>query len=168
VPLHLLLGVNDVPYNQGPQAPRRVVARVTKHGAIRTHTVAAAGQVTTGDVAEILEEKYHILETFVETYREEIGDAVGNSIKGAIENMIMGAGAVDNPFAAAEAEIETSMKLFLDLQEMDGIPGVPTKAAQRGVNHRLKHPYAKGNPQRPSFIDTGAYQSNLRAEFEVT
>ena len=165
VTLTLHLGVNDLPYAQGPIAPRRVVHRVTKHGAVRTFTAASSGQQTTGDVAEILEDKYHILETFVETYREEIGDAVAHSIAGAIENMVAGSPAIENPFATAENEIEESMKAFLDLQEMDGIPGVPTAAALRGKSKRFKR--NKGAP-RPSFEDSGLMQANYRAQFEQT
>jgi hypothetical protein len=48
---------------------------------------------------------------------------------------------------------------FLALQEVEklGIPGVPTQAALKGISHRLKHPYRKSNPRRPSFVDTGEY-----------
>jgi len=43
-----------------------------------------------------------------------------------------------------------------------GIPGVPTKAALRGVNHRLKHPYRRRGA-RPSFVDTSLYMSSFKA-----
>jgi len=44
-----------------------------------------------------------------------------------------------------------------------GYPGIPTGAAEAGVNHRLLHPYAKDNPERPSFIDTGQYQADFKS-----
>lgn len=166
MPIILHLGVNDVQYAPGPAAPRRAVARVRK-GKLRTHTAAAASRQTTGDVAEILEDKYHILESFVEEYREQIGDAVAHSLIGALESTHSGQ-TVENPFATAESEIVEGMKAFLDGQMMDGIPGVPTKAALAGVNPRLAHPYAKGNPARPSFIATGLMQQNYAAKIEVT
>ena len=52
------------------------------------------------------------------------------------------------------------MKQFISSGEMEklGYPGVPTKAALMGVNHRLKK---KRGPRRVSFIDTGQYQANL-------
>lgn len=161
----LNLGVNDIPYTNGPIAPRRVVHRTYK-GREKTFTVAPSGQQTTGDVAEILEDKYNILETFSQVYQEEIADALAHSIAGAIENMFSGAPPVENPYIEAEAEITTGMKLFLDLQEMDGNGPVPTKAALRGVNHRLAKPFAKDNPARPSFIDSGLMQANYKAWIE--
>jgi hypothetical protein len=39
-------------------------------------------------------------------------------------------------------------------------------AATAGVNHRKKKPYAKANPARPAFVDTGLYQSAFRAWVE--
>lgn len=164
--VYLNLGVNDVMYAPGPQAPRRAVARIRK-GKVKAHTAPAAGQQTTGDVAEILEEKYQILESFSNVYADEISDALVHSVEGAIETMLMGGEPPENPFAGAESEIEESMKLFLDLQEMDGANGVPTKAALKGVNHRLARPNSKDNPARPSFIDTGLMQANYRAWTET-
>lgn len=162
----LNLGVNEIPYASGKRAPRRAVARIRK-GKLKTHTAAASGQQTTGDVAEILEDKYQILETFAAEYAQPIADALAHSVAGAIDNLLMGAPPPENPYAGAESEIEESMKLFLDLQQMDGrIEGVPTEAARKGVNHRLAHPYAKSNPPRPSFIDTGLMQANYRAWVE--
>lgn len=164
MPLTLSLGVIDVPYAPGPVAPRRAVARIRK-GKLRTRTAAAAGQQTTGDVAEILEEKYHIMESFAEEYHDQIVDAVAHSLAGAMETILSGQD-VENPFAGAESEITEGMKEFIDGQMMDGIPGVPTKAALKGINHRLTHPYAKGNPARPSFLDTGLFQANMVATIE--
>jgi hypothetical protein len=56
---------------------------------------------------------------------------------------------------------------FIDRRGMDGMPGVPTDAARLGINHRLKHPYAKANPERPSFKDTGTYMQSFTAWVEV-
>ena len=82
---------------------------------------------------------------------------------GALENIAAGANIKKIKVTAeAESEIETAFKLFLGQQEMNGVvPGVPTKAALKGVNHRMLHPYAKRGP-RSSFIDTGLYQANFK------
>ncbi len=69
-------------------------------------------------------------------------------------------------FAATE-ELGDAFRIFIDQKELDGvIPGVPTQAALRGVNHRLMRPYAKSNPVRPSFKDTGLYEASFRAWVE--
>ena len=149
----LHLGVVDLPYN-------------TNDG------------TTTGDVAGYLEDKYHILEVFTEAEHPLIASAVENSLKGAIENLMMGAPNVNNPFEQAADDITTAMKNFLSSQEVErmGIPGTPTQAALDGINHRFKNPRGKyktkkgkrtfvKNPRRPSFIDTGLYQTTLKAWF---
>jgi hypothetical protein len=70
-------------------------------------------------------------------------------------------------FTAAESAIKTEFNKFIDSKAMDGVqPGVPTAAALAGVNHRLKHPYAKGNPVRPSFKDTGLFEQSMRSWIE--
>jgi hypothetical protein len=63
------------------------------------------------------------------------------------------------------AEIEERFKDFLSLQEMDklGVPGVPTEAAKKGKSSRFKRRRSKGGAPRPSFIDTGLYQSSFKA-----
>jgi hypothetical protein len=72
---------------------------------------------------------------------------------------------VENPFAGAMDKTTHDLKVFLSSQEAEkvGIPGTPTQAALRGVNHRRRHPYRRSNPRRPSFIDSGLYEASMRA-----
>jgi len=120
----------------------------------------AEGDKTTGDVAEILEDKYHIMQVFYEQHKEDIAEDLKVAAAGALENMIAGGPPPNRPFGSAEAAIEDRFRRFLSEAEMDrlGYPGVPTAAALIGVNHRLK--ITKGSP-RPSFIDTGLYESSM-------
>ncbi|CAB3741089.1 hypothetical protein LMG22037_06453 [Paraburkholderia phenoliruptrix] len=153
----LHLGVIDLPYveraetGKGKKKPKK-----------------SAATKTTGEVAEILEEKYGVLDTFAFARLPDIAKALEDSIAGQLETMMMGGNPSGNPFGGAESSITTMMKNFVSLQEIEhmGIEGVPTKAALNGVNHRLKHPYAKANPRRPSFIDTSLYWSTLIAWFD--
>jgi hypothetical protein len=56
---------------------------------------------------------------------------------------------------------------FIDRRGMDGMElDVPTTAARLGINHRFLHPYAKANPERPSFKDTGTYMQSFTAWVE--
>jgi hypothetical protein len=84
-------------------------------------------------------------------------------LEGQLENLIMGAPQNSIRYDQAGSAIENMFRNFLDLREMDGMPGVPTAAAEHGVSHRFKHPYAK-RASRPSFIDTGLYQASFVAE----
>lgn len=186
----LHLGVIDIPYSVNiPEAARRVVHRTHKNGTVETFTAAPSGGETTGDVAEILEAKYHVMEVFAEDLGLDlIAKALENSAAGAIESLLNGAGtqgfsdfshvedaslrarleSSNTPSLSltleAEDEIAAAFRHFLDQREMDGVvPGVATGAAKKGVNHRLKHPYVKSNKERPSFVDTGTYQASFKA-----
>jgi hypothetical protein len=138
---------------------------------------ADSGQ-TTGDVAEILESKYHVMEKYFESRAYKIAEKMENSLRGAIENLALGA-PISSPFASAESFINKDFRSFLSTSEIENmnIPGVPTQAALDGVSHRFKNPrykfVGKGKnkkkvkrPRRPSFIDTGLYQSSMKSWFE--
>lgn len=149
----LHLGVVDVPYAHNPELkPKQRKKR-------------SASTMTTGDVADILEAKYHVMRIFFETHKADIAKDLESSLEGALENLLLGAPLGANAFAAAEGDVEKRFKDFLTNREMEGLgyPGVPTQAALDGVNHRLKHPYRKSNPRRPSFVDTGLYENSFRA-----
>lgn len=124
------------------------------------------GDKTTGDVAQILEDKYGVMQTYVDTLGQDtIAKALENSVVNAVESMLMGSNSASiNLTAEGEGEIEAAFRQFLEQQDMDGrVDGVPTKASLKGTNHRFKHPYAQDNPSRPSFIDTGLYSASMKA-----
>lgn len=145
----LHLGVMDVPYN-------------------------SSEGVSTGDVAEFLENKYHLMEVFFEENKDKIARALEDAMAGALENLLAGAPVVSNPMASAEQDIKAMFDDFLSLREVErtGIPGVPTKAALEGVSHRFKGKKNKGkgggNPgeRRSSFVDTGLYVASFRVWLE--
>ena len=140
----------------------------TLHLGVLDVPYATAG-TTTGEVATFLEDKYHVMEVFFEDVgAPAIGAALEKSAQDAVDNILLGIAAPGISLTAkAEGEIVDAFRQFLTQQEMDGVvKGVPTRAALKGVNHRRKRPYAKGNPPRPSFIDTGTYESHFRAWVE--
>jgi hypothetical protein len=165
----LHLGVIDIAYlppqPTGPQrkAPKRPPKRPRAKIAKRWR--AKYVNLTTGDVAEILEAKYHIFENFWNIHQADVVGDVEKSLQGAVESFLMGAPLSLNPFGTATSEIENRMKKFLSDAEMEkiGYPGVPTQAALEGVSHRFKSGYTKGRARRVSFIDTGLYQASMMA-----
>ena len=119
---------------------------------------------STGDVAELLEEKYHIFETFFDVNELAVADMITEGMQGQLEDLLAGAPPERDPFAAGCAAVETRFRQFLEREEMaqTATPGVPTKAALRRRSLRFK---AKVNPDeagRPSFIDTGLYEASAR------
>ena len=143
----LHFGVIDLPYEKPPKKAKR------------KSKLKSSTSLTTGDVAEILEAKYHPFELFFQIKEKQIAASLENSMAGALESLMMGAPAKLDPFGAACSEIEALFGKFINNREIErlGYPGIPTKAALAGVNHRLAHPYAKGNKRRPSFVDTSQY-----------
>jgi hypothetical protein len=176
VTVTLHLGVVDIPYSEAPAVPKRspkLLLRSAKsrksHPTPRTPTLS---HKSTGDVAEILEDKYHVMEIFFNLHSDFVADAFAESVAEAIENLAAGAPPTISFSAQAEQDIEADFRSFLTLREMDGLgyPGIPTNASggkpggrQGGVSHRFLHPYARSNPERPSFVDTGQYVASFRA-----
>lgn len=157
----LHLGVVDVPYvdKEAPAAQRK---------RIKAGKPPAANELTTGDVAEILEDKYHVMEVFYEVHKDDIAKDLEKSVEGALETIMMSGPSDVDPFGDATSKIDERFTDFLTNREMEklGYPGVPTQAALDGVNHRLKHPYAAKNKRRPSFVDTGLYLASFKSEVE--
>lgn len=150
--LTLHLGVLVQPYRSWTLAPGE-----------KRRKPGATLPVTTGDVAGWLETKYGVMEAFYRVRGNVVARAVEESLSGALESILMGH-AVD-PWGAATQTIQHSFRDFISSRaiEQAGIPGVPTKAALMGVNHRRAHPYSKRNPRRPSFRDTGLYMASFRS-----
>lgn len=166
--MKLHLGVLDQPYSSDASPSKtRAQVRQSKRNDIRAAFGAQEYHGTTGDVAEIIEEKYHVLEHFWEAHGQEAADALAEAMSDFLDDRAAGSGRNAPTFTAAESTIQAAFVKFIDSKEMDdlGYPGIPTAAAQRGVNHRMLHPFAKRGP-RPSFRDTGLYESAMRAWFE--
>jgi hypothetical protein len=115
---------------------------------------------TTGDVAEILEGKYRIMQTFFDRHGDEIAQLMSNDLAAGLENLLAGAPPPSDPFAESMSQVHHLFVAFLDNAEMNGTEGVPTARALEGISKRFKN--KKGEP-RPSFIDTGMFQASMRA-----
>lgn len=155
------LGVVELPYFDAPairDAPKNAKRRQPSPRSNAPHSK------TTGDVAEFLEAKYHIMETFYELNQDVIEADLLSSLEGALQNIAAGMPPQSvNVSAEAASTTEQAFRDWLSNRGMDATstPGVPTRAAMRGVSHRFSHPYARRG-SRPSFIDTGLYQSSMR------
>lgn len=123
---------------------------------------------TTKEVADDLEARYRIVETFWEIEGDDFIEMVEEAFADKIEDVmrmspVPSAGRITDK---ATGRIEAKFRQNLTARKYDGvISGVPTTAAQRGVSHLYQKPYAK-RPPRPSFIDTGMYSRSFRAWVE--
>jgi DNA-binding transcriptional regulator LsrR (DeoR family) len=159
----LTLGVIDVPYAAPENTPRRV--RSGKGQKPIASTAPAVGAETTGDVAEWLENKYHIMEVFEEVHHDDILQALTDDASKALQNLISGKPDVTFSFGGSMAKTKKMFDDFISNREIEtlGIPGVPTKAALNGVSHRFKN---KKGGRRVSFYDTGAYVNHFYSEID--
>lgn len=144
----LVLGVVDVPYSDG-----------------NVKSEKSSSPTTTVDVAQILEEKYGIMQAFYDAHKVDITQSLVNSAEGALEDIFTGGQVVD-PFAEAGQFVQSEFRTFLMTAEIEsmGVPGVPTQASIKRRSLRFKNKVASG--PRPSFIDTGTYEMSMRAWVE--
>lgn len=115
---------------------------------------------TTGDVAEILEDKYAVMQTFIDLHEQDIGDELASRMMGLLDNAKNG-----RPMPVGDLKfpkVDKEFRHFLAAGEYEFHTGINVKAANKGVSHRKKSPKKKGNAARPAFIDTGLYQSSFR------
>jgi len=146
----LHLGVVDIPYTQ------RASSKKTKK--------VASGTQTTGDVAEWLEAKYGVMDAFYNSNKSDISIVLEEAVSVELENLLMGRPINKNAFGNKVDAVQKLFADFLDTHQAERVitkGKVPTDAAIRGVNHRMKN--NKGTPGRPSFVDTGLYQSSFKA-----
>lgn len=135
--MKLILGVNDVAYTDKGKA------------------------TTTGDVAEFLENDYHVMRTFVELNEEFIGEELVNAMAGAIESLSHGK-PPELDMSGPMGKIEERFRDFLDRGDWSKTSAQRIEAAEQGVSHRRKQPYAK-RKKRTAFVDTGLYSASFRA-----
>jgi len=160
--LTMHLGVNDIPYANAPE--RTVKAgKPSKKSARPPKAPASEATKTTGEVADMLEAKYGVMQAFFDAKKPQIEKLLSEDATNTL-NTILNGKRIEIPFGEACEFIERMFRDFLITSEVEsvGIKGVPTQAAQRGVDHRKKHPYKKGRPPRASFIDTGLYVNNFK------
>jgi hypothetical protein len=141
-----------------------LMAKVHFGVADRIYTYPAGTTKTTHEVAEILEAKYAIIENFTidndSAIRALFRDQAERHARAAIKGR-------QPTLQPTLDKLKQMFKTYIMTKQLDGrVRGVPTLASLRGVNHRLKHPYAKGNRPRPSFFDTGLYVSSFKAWIE--
>ena len=140
--LKLYLGFEDRPYSIRHVTPgRRKYIRGSKYGQ----------GTSSAQVAESLEERYGILESFVEeetTIQDIIEDVFGERI----EQVLAGLEYDKNDMAKRTPDIEKAFRTMLGMEMLHTRGTVPTAAATR--------------EGRKSFIRTGLYQSSFRAWVE--
>lgn len=118
----------------------------------------------TTQVAAELEERYKIVETFVQMEEDFIVSLVEDKMLEDLEEIVTMSEITKKRAISDENtdKLVEKFKRYISHRKFDGvIPGVPTLASLRGVSHLRKHPYAR-RESRPSFRDTGNYVNSFR------
>jgi hypothetical protein len=163
--MKLQLGFEDIPYavRYSQASPMLGSLKKRRPKKLSTPQLSYGYGKTTGQIATELEKKYKIVETFYGLEEDHIVDNFeGVFVDGLKSGMSGGAwDVVWNP-----VPLEGKFRRSLSGRRFDGlIRGVPTLAAQKGVSHLFRNPYAQRAP-RPSFIDTSLYQRSFKAWME--
>ena len=128
--------------------------------------VAYAGKdsTTTGEVAQHLEDKYHIMRIFYEIKEEKIAQIVADALAGSFKTIAQG-GKING---VQVGKIDRLFRHFLEANEMSRILPHEVVAATGGVSHRFKDAMNRSGKRgsRPAFIDTGLYSASFRAWLE--
>lgn len=142
----------------------------TLHLGVADVPYASKSRKTTGDVAEILEGRYGIMQAFWARHGQDYVDGLVMDSMQAMEASLSGK-SMKADTRSVLSQMQHDFRTFISSREAESaVRGVgpmrfpvPTLAALRGVSHRYKHPYAKGHGRRPSFRDTGLYEASFRA-----
>ena len=150
----------------------------------------ANGATTTGQVAKILEDKYHVMRVFAELHGQEIADALAKDMANNMDAMLNNERMSKIPLAGAMGQIESGFRDYLSADEWQKTSGQAIAAAQNGVSHRFKNAMntksmrvgggknGKGSTMvlrpgeqrgpRPAFIDTGLYARSRSFKAEIS
>ena len=122
-------------------------------------------KTTTGDVAQILEDRYHPMQIFEMESRPEIAAALSRAVQSQISRIVNGKPPAKDMWTGATAKIDELFRDFLDRDVISGILPMTQQitAAQIGKNSRKKSVYNKNNETRPALIDTGLYQKSFKS-----
>lgn len=137
-----------------------------------TQDVGGSSQTkTTGDVAEIIENKYHVMRYFFGAHKDEIAtiltDMMANSLQQALASRSGGSARPPMHTVQAQSQIEALFRRFLDADELQRLSiditgSAISQAALSGFSKRKKQP-TKAGLGRAAFVDTGLYRSSFRA-----
>jgi hypothetical protein len=129
------------------------------------HGHSGSANTTTGDVAEILEANYGVMQEFYTLHESEIVQAVTNSLADSMDDYLAGMPlSLDNISDEISGDIKDLFQKAILGKEFDGvIDGVATQASLGGVSHRKKKGRHRNKAVRPSFYDTHLYYSSFKA-----
>jgi hypothetical protein len=148
------MGFVNTPYtNEAKQAP----VRTSKYYERLKRKRGFSRTMTAEKVANILEGKYNIVETFNEVYEQDINDVLHEGFKEVAEHVITNRGGVTrakmkNLMKPYTNQIQKMFKSFIDDEDMNGMIPITSKKRDKRT--------------KSLFIRTGIYKASFRAWIE--
>lgn len=118
-------------------------------------------RVTTGEVAEKLENEYGVMHVFYEDREKRIAALLEKAVQSEINNLIK-YGKDPSLSGINLSKVEAMFRDYLDMNDWTRITGRIIKSAVQGKSLRFKAVEGR-RASRPAFIDTGLYQSSFKA-----
>ena len=123
---------------------------------------AGSGSITCGEVAEILEGKFDVMQIFANMNEAKIAAFIEQGIADSIESKMMGAPDDLDMFGSAMEKIKDGFDEYIDQQQH----GIKLKKFNRPMaGARFKKQYRKV-AKTLAFVDSGMYRSNFKAWVE--
>ena len=125
---------------------------------------AYGGGLTTADVANQIESKYQLVETFYKLEEDKffiplLEDDYAEALRIEMSGLQVGAWVSTK----TTDKIRNKFRRNLMTRRYDGlIKGVPTRSSARGISHLRRKPGASTG-SRPSFVNTGLYMRSFVA-----
>lgn len=130
-------------------------------GVLDVGYTAGTTPTTTAKVARILEDQYHVMESFYELHKREIHEALNDAVLGAVGDMLADA---QPRFNLPLDTIKRQFNDYLDSGEWEQVSGQYIEAAHN--RHRVHHRDGSTEMSRRSnraFVRTGLYEQSFRA-----
>jgi len=118
---------------------------------------ADTGQ-TTGEVAEILEDKYGVMQKFADQNLDFMAQSITDGVIGAIENAFAGAPQTANVFAEGLSKIEDRFHDYIDHEEH----GIRTKSKEKPLSGVRKKRQYRRVTGKTTFVDSGLYRNSFK------
>jgi hypothetical protein len=119
----------------------------------------ADGHQETGDVAQILEDKFGVMQKFADQNIEPICEFIADGVAGALESVLAGAPEGFDVFGSAMSNIEDRFQEYIDNEEH----GIPTKAKQTPKAGARKKRQFRRVTHKTTFVDSGLYRNSFKA-----
>lgn len=121
------------------------------------------GATTTGDVAQFLEDRYHVMRTFLELKEDQIARVLVDQVAGAIESIAQGNRLPRPDWKPSMGKIDRMFRDFLDAGELQHLLPKSQKVSEETLRTSSRKKVMKQDEARQAFIDTGHYQASFRA-----